>query len=109
MKQVKAIIKPYMVSKVIKALNDHANFPDVVISSVVVFGHPGEMNSNIKIFHEYFGYAKKVKLEFLIPDDQLDLVIDLINSNAYTGNLGDGQIFVSTVDEVMEIQIGEKA
>jgi len=47
MKQVKAIIKPYMVPNVIKALNDHANFPDVVISSVVVFGQPGEMNSNI--------------------------------------------------------------
>jgi len=63
MKQVKAIIKPYKIPNVIKALNDHANFPDVVISSVVVFGSPGEMNSNIKIFHEYFGYAKKVNLK----------------------------------------------
>lgn len=108
MKQVKAIIKPYMASKVIKALKENVNFPDVVVSSVVVFGKPREMSSKIKIYKGYFGYAKRVKLEFFIADDHLDQVLDIISNSAYTGNPYDGKILVSNVDEVIKIQIGEK-
>ena len=108
MKQIKVIIKKYMVSKVIKDIRDFVNSPDVVVSSVVVFGKPKEMKSNIKIFHEYFSYSKRVKLEFVISDEHLDSVIDIIKNSIYTRNPDDGEIFVSSVDEILKFQNGER-
>jgi len=107
MKQVKALIKPFMVSKVVKALNEQEDLPDVIVSPVVGFGKSYLTNSKIKIYKDFIGYARKVNLEIIIPDDYLDLVINIIYKNAYTGNPGDGDIVVSTVDKVRKIQTGE--
>jgi len=107
LKQIKVIIKPYLVSKVIKDLKEHVNFTDVIVSSVGIFGKPGDMKTNIKIYHEYYGYSKRVKLEFFIADDSLDHVIDIINDSVDSGNPDDGKIFVSSVDEVLKIHLGK--
>lgn len=52
-------------------------------------------------------YIKRLKLEILVQDDKAQAVVDAIISNASTGSVGDGKIFVSTVDEVLDI--GSKA
>jgi len=83
-----------MVSKVVKALNEQEDLPDVIVSPVVGFGKFYLTNSKIKIYKDFIGYARKVKLEIIIPDDYLDLVINIIYKNAYTGNPGDGDIVV---------------
>lgn len=66
------------------------------------------MNATDKIVAESIEYARKVKLEIVVPDSLLNQVLEIISTKAHTGRPGDGKIFVSTVDEVVTIRTGEK-
>jgi len=107
MKEIKAIIQPFVADKVISALREMTDLPGVTVSEVKGFGHgralsrpdsPDEL--------EIFG-VKKIKLEIVVPDELAEGVVQLIAKHAHTGNPGDGKIFISTVDEVVEIRTGE--
>lgn len=50
----------------------------------------------------------KVKIDIVTTDDQLDSIIEVIKKSAFTGNMGDGKIFISTVEEIVRIRTGEK-
>lgn len=50
----------------------------------------------------------KVKIDIITTDDQLDSIIEAIKKSAFTGNMGDGKIFISTVEEIVRIRTGEK-
>ena len=56
---------------------------------------------------EFIEYAKKTKLEIVVPDELAERVVDVISLNAHTGLPGDGLIFVSPVNEVVKIRTGE--
>jgi len=53
-------------------------------------------------------FVPKVKIEIVVADGQVDSVIDAIEKSAKTGRIGDGKIFVSTIDEVIRIRTGER-
>ena len=107
MKEIKAIIQPFMLSKVIDALRELEGLPGVTISEVQGFGRgkaPGRSDSSDQA--EIFG-VKKSKLEIVVPDALVEQVVASIAKHAHTGNSGDGKVFVSTVDDVVKIRTGE--
>ena len=108
MKEIKAIIQPFMLSKVISALREFEGLPGVTVSDVIGFGKSRGREASEPLVLESGAYAKKTKLEIVIPEELVDPVVAMIADNAHTGNPGDGKIFVSTVDDVVKIRTGEQ-
>jgi nitrogen regulatory protein P-II 1 len=108
MKEIKAIIQPFMLSKVIDALKELEGLPGVTVSEVKGFGKGRAENAEQKVVEDFIEYGKKIKLEIVVPDQLVGEVVEIICTNAHTGRPGDGKIFVSRVDEVMKIRTGEK-
>ena len=50
----------------------------------------------------------KTRLEIVVKDEELDLIVDAIKKGAYTGNIGDGKIFIQSIDNVIKIRTGEE-
>jgi nitrogen regulatory protein P-II 1 len=108
MKEVKAIIQPFMLSNVVDALQAIEGLPGVTVSEVKGFGRGRAKDAAEKIVDGDIEYAKKVKLEIVVPDRLLDAVLVVVKQEAHTGRPGDGLIFVSTVDDVIRIRTGER-
>ncbi len=108
MKEIKAIIQPFMLSKVINALKEREDLPGVTVSEIKGFGKARAEGVEDKIVEDSIGYVEKVKLEIVVPDKIADAVVDIISTHAHTGRAGDGKIFVYTVDEVVKIRTGER-
>lgn len=107
MKEIKAIIQPFMLTKVINALKKHPELPGVTVSEVRGFGKTRAEGVSNRVVEDSIGYAIKVKLEIVVSDNLVDEVADIIYRNAHTGNLGDGKIFISTVDDIVKVRTGE--
>ena len=108
MKEIKAIIQPFMLPKVINALKEREDLPGVTVSEIKGFGKARAEGVQNKIVEDLIGYVKRIKLEIVVPDDIADDVVNIISTHARTGRAGDGKIFVYTVDEVVKIRTGEK-
>ncbi len=108
MKEIKAIIQPAMLSKVIEALKTMRDLPGVTVSEVKGFGKSQAVEQPEKVLEDTVEYTKKVKIEIVVPDDRVDEVLTAISANAHTGKPGDGKIFVLPVHEVVKIRTGEK-
>lgn len=107
MKEIKAIIQPHRLTPVIDALQAIAGLPGVTVSEVKGFGRNRAKGAKDKVVQDYLEYAKKVKLEIVVPDEMLDSVLESIITNARTDHAGDGLIFISTVDNVIRVRTGE--
>jgi len=109
MKEIKAIIQPFMLAKVINALKELAELPGVTVDSEVKgFGKSQAEDAPDKIIEDSIDYVEKVKLEIVVPDRLVDEVVKTICAAAHTGRPGDGKIFVSTVDDVVKVRTGER-
>lgn len=109
MKEIKAIIQPFMLSKVINALKELDELPGVTVDSDVKgFGKSRAEHAKTKIVEDLVEYAKKVKLEIVVPDRLVETVVQIIQASAHTGTPGDGKIFVYPVEEVVKIRTGER-
>lgn len=109
MKEIKAIIQPFMLTKVIEALKQIEGMPGVTVDKDVRgFGGTHTEGTSRKIVDDMVEYVHKVKLETVIPDALLDIVVNAIQKNAHTGNPGDGKLFVYTVDDVVKIRTNER-
>lgn len=108
MKEIKAIIQPFMLSKVVNALKGIPQLPGITVdTSVRGFGRTRATNSKVKVVDESIEYVPKVKLEIVVPDSLLEMVIQTIQQNAHTGRAGDGKIFVYSVVDVVRIRTNE--
>lgn len=106
MKEIKAIIQPFMLEAVMDALRRIDNLPGITVSDVRGFGRTRGRTGNE---HDAtVRYLKKTKIELVVHDALVELVLHAIQEHARTGNLGDGKIFVYTVDDVMRIRTGER-
>ena len=108
MKQIKAIVQPFMKEKVLAALWEIEGLPGVTVSEVIGCGkrHTGEPDDpDAEAGHVV---VPKTKLEIFIPDGLLEVVIETVSQAARTGQLGDGKIFVSDVLEAVKIRTGER-
>lgn len=108
MKEIKAILQPAMVTKVIQALKGHPGLPGVTVSEVKGFGKSRARDAEEKIVVESVEYAAKAKLEIVVPDKLWKEVVALIEKTAHTGRPGDGKIFVYDVNEVVKISSGDR-
>ena len=108
MKEIKAIIKPFMLSKVIDALHRIENLPGVTVSKTQGFGKSRGKNAPHKIIEDQIEYVPKLKLEIVVEDNLVDAVVKAIMEHAHTGILGDGKIFIYNLQDVIRIRTGER-
>jgi nitrogen regulatory protein P-II 1 len=107
MKEIKAIIQPFMLSKVTSALQRIADFPGMTVSKVQGFGRGRAKDAPHRIVEDLIDYVPKTKIEIVVNDDMIDEVIKAIMENAHTGNKGDGKVFIYEVEHVIKIKTGE--
>ena len=106
MKKVEAYIKPFKLDEVKEALMEI----DVGGMSVTEVKGFGRQKGHTELYRgsEYqVDFLPKIKIEVVIKDSDLDRVVDAVVSAARTGQIGDGKIFVSGVDEAVRIRTGE--
>lgn len=108
MKEIKAIIQPFRLSDVVDALKDIQGLPGITVSEVRGFGKGRAAKSANKVVDEGIEYALKVKLELVVTDSMVEEVLRTICLYGKTGRPGDGKVFVSSVDEVVNIRTGER-
>ena len=109
MKEVKAIIRPFLLSKVVEALRQIEGLPGLTVDrDVRGFGRSPVEEDRDKIVDDLVEYIPKAKLEIVVPDELVEKVVTTIQQHARTGNPGDGKIFVINVEEVVKIRTGER-
>jgi nitrogen regulatory protein P-II 1 len=107
LKKVEAIIRPFKLDEVKIALVN-AGVVGMTVSEVRGFGRQKGQTERYRGSEYTVEFLQKLKVEIVIDDDQVDMVVDKIVSAARTGEIGDGKIFVSPVDEIIRIRTGEK-
>ena len=106
MKKVEAIIKPFKLEDVKEALSE-IGIQGMTVTEVKGFGRQ-KGHTEIYRGSEYtVDFLPKVKIEIVVDDSQLDAVKDAVVKTANTGKIGDGKVFVSSVEEVIRIRTGE--
>jgi nitrogen regulatory protein PII len=106
MKIVTAIVKPFKLDDVKSALTQ-AGVVGMTITDVRGFGRQGGHTETYRGAEYKIDFVPKVKLEIVVDDDRADLVVDAIAKAAATGKIGDGKVWVQTVDEMIRIRTGE--
>lgn len=108
MKEIKAIIQPFMLPKVIDALKEIPNMPGVTISEIKGFGRGRAENSSVSTNEWGVVVVSKVKLEAVVRDEMMEEVVSTIQRHAHTGKVGDGKIFIYEVIDVVRIRTAER-
>jgi len=108
MKKIEAIIKPFKLEEVKDALVE-AGIEGMTVSEVKGYGRQ-QGHSELYRGAEYVvEFIPKVKIEIVVSNDEyLNKAIEAINQTAKTGKIGDGKIFVSTIDHVIRIRTDEE-
>ena len=106
MKLISFIIRPYKLDEVRDALTA-AGVSGITVSEVRGFGRQKGHTELYRGAEYVVDFLPKLKLEVVIDDALLDSVLEAVQQSAKTGNVGDGKIFVSTVDQVIRIRTGE--
>ena len=109
MKEIKAIIQPFMLGRVCEALRRIDGLPGMTVSQVTGWGKSKAADAQDTVEECGCIMAKKTKIEIVLPSDLADQVIKVIAEAAHTGNVGDGKLFVYEVQEVVKIRTGQRA
>ncbi|HEY1759118.1 MAG TPA: P-II family nitrogen regulator [Bryobacteraceae bacterium] len=107
MKKIEAVIQPHKLDEVKEALKS-AGVEGITISEVR--GH-GRQKGHTETYraHEYtIDLLPKIKLEMVVLDAHLEQILTVLTNSAKSGKIGDGKIFVSTVDDVIRIRNGDR-
>ncbi len=107
MKKVEAIIRPFKLDEVKIALVN-AGVVGMTVSEVRGFGRQKGQTERYRGSEYTVEFLQKLKIEIVIEDAQVDMVVDKIVEAARTGEIGDGKIFVSPVERIVRIRTGEK-
>jgi nitrogen regulatory protein P-II 1 len=105
-KKVEAIIKPFKLEEVKEALAS-VGIQGLTVLEVKGFGRQKGHKELYRGAEYVVEFLPKVKLEIVVPDDKLKAVVDAVVKAASTGRIGDGKIFVTTVDDAIRIRTGE--
>ena len=106
MKKVEAIIKPFKLDDVKEALQE-VGVQGLSVTEVKGFGRQKGHTELYRGAEYVVDFLPKVKIEMVLPDDQVDAAIEAIVSAARTEKIGDGKIFVSPVEQAIRIRTGE--
>ena len=107
MKLVTAIIKPFKLQEVREELVD-AGIKGLTVTEVKGYGRQKGHTELYRGAEYAVDFLPKIKIELVIDDSLVDESVEAIKSKAHTGRIGDGKIFVTSVDEVIRIRTGEK-
>ena len=107
MKKVEAAIRPFKLEDVKLALVN-AGIVGMTVSEVRGFGRQKGQVERYRGSEFTVEFLQKLKVEVVIDDDRVDAVINAIAEAAKTGEIGDGKIFVSSVDTVVRIRTGDR-
>ncbi len=107
MKKVEAIIKPFKLDEVKEAL--HAiGIQGITVSEVKGFGRQKGHTELYRGTEYVVDFLPKIKMEIVVKDELVTKVVETVVEAAKTGRIGDGKVFVLSVDEVVRIRTGEK-
>jgi nitrogen regulatory protein P-II 1 len=106
MKKIEAIFKPFKLDEVREALSE-IGVSGLTVTEVKGFGRQKGHTELYRGAEYVVDFLPKVKVEVVVPDNLLEAAIDAVVKAARTGKIGDGKIFVTSVDQVIRIRTGE--
>jgi nitrogen regulatory protein P-II 1 len=106
MKKIEAIIKPFKLDDVKEALND-IGIQGMTVSEVKGYGRQKGHKEIYRGAEYVVDFIPKIKIEIVVAADQAAQVVDKIREAANTGKIGDGKIFVYSVEEALRVRTGE--
>jgi nitrogen regulatory protein PII len=106
MKLIVAVIKPFKLDEVREALSQ-LGVSGITVTEVKGFGRQKGHTELYRGAEYVVDFLPKIKLEVAIVEDQLDAAVDAISKAAHTGKIGDGKIFVYTLDQAIRIRTGQ--
>jgi nitrogen regulatory protein P-II 1 len=107
MKKIEAIIKPFKLDDVKEALQE-VGLLGITVTEAKGFGRQKGHTELYRGAEYVVDFLPKVKIEVVLPDDLVEKAIEAIQTAARTGRIGDGKIFVTTIEEVVRIRTGER-
>ena len=106
MKKIEAIIKPFKLEEVKDALNK-IGITGMTVSEVKGFGRQRGHKEIYRGAEYQVEFVPKIKLDIVVDPTLADKVVETIKESAQTGKIGDGKIFVSSLDQIIRIRTGE--
>lgn len=107
LKKIEAIIRPFKLDEVKIALVN-AGIVGMTVSEVRGFGRQKGQTERYRGSEYTVEFLQKLKVEIVVENDQVDMVVDKIIAASRTGEIGDGKIFISPVEQIVRIRTGEK-
>jgi nitrogen regulatory protein P-II 1 len=106
-KKIEAIIKPFKLDEVKEALHE-VGLQGITVIEAKGFGRQKGHTELYRGAEYVVDFLPKAKIELVIPDDMLERAVEAIQQAAYTGRIGDGKIFISSIEEAIRVRTGEK-
>jgi nitrogen regulatory protein P-II 1 len=107
MKKIEAVFKPFKLDDVKESLSK-IGIQGLTVTEVKGYGRQKGHTELYRGAEYVVDFIPKVKIEVVVPDDRLAVVIEAITTSAKTGRIGDGKIFVSSVEDAIRIRTGER-
>ncbi|PWG02160.1 P-II family nitrogen regulator [Sphingosinicella humi] len=107
MKKIEAVIKPFKLDEVKEALHE-VGVSGITVTEAKGFGRQKGHTELYRGAEYVVDFLPKVRLEVVVDDGLAERVVEAIANAARTGRIGDGKIFVSTIEEAMRIRTGER-
>ena len=108
MKEIQAIIQPFMLEKVLRALAAVHDLPGLTVSEVAGWGRTQAEDARHIMHHAGHAFATMTKLQVVVPDGMAEGLVETLRQAAHTGSAGDGKIFMYEVVDVVRIRTGEQ-
>ena len=106
MKKIEAIIKPFKLDEVREGLSE-VGITGLTVTEVKGFGRQKGHTEHNRGAEYVVDFLPKIKVEVVLGDDMVEQAVEAIVKAAHTGKIGDGKIFVSSVEQVIRIRTGE--
>ena len=106
MNKIEAIIKPFKLDDVKQALSD-IGLQGMTITEVKGYGRQKGHTEVYRGAEYQVDFIPKIKIEIVVPAERVDQVLETIKKSAYTGKIGDGKIFVMSLEQVIRVRTGE--
>jgi nitrogen regulatory protein PII len=107
MKKIEAIVKPFKLDDVKEAILE-LGISGMTITEVKGFGRQKGHKEIYRGAEYVVDFLPKIKIETIVPTEMLSRVVEAIKKNAYTGQIGDGKIFIIPVEKAIRIRTGEE-
>ena len=107
MKKIEAVIKPFKLDDVKEALQE-VGVQGLTVLEAKGFGRQKGHTELYRGAEYVVDFLPKIKIELVVPSDRVEAAIEAIQNAAHTGRIGDGKIFISTIDEAIRIRTGER-